>query len=187
VLGCLPALRIPLVQLLDKMPLISKNCLRCDKEFTVPQWREDRAKYCSVECKDNRSAENHINCIVCKKVFYRPKSRIESSKCCSIKCRGILQRTNQPPSTDIPGVKKWLKRRDMITECEDCGYDEHPEILVVHHRDRDRTNNALFNLAVLCPNCHALEHYNENKEGWGHASTKRRKSSRDKQEHQGNV
>jgi predicted HNH restriction endonuclease len=46
---------------------------------------------------------------------------------------------------------------------------------VIHHKDRDRDNNAMENLAVLCPNCHAIEHMKENKEGWKHASTDPRK------------
>ena len=30
------------------------------------------------------------------------------------------------------------------------------QLLEVHHRDGDRTNNALANIELLCPNCHAL-------------------------------
>jgi 5-methylcytosine-specific restriction endonuclease McrA len=51
-----------------------------------------------------------------------------------------------------------MKRRDMIIKCERCEYDEMPEILGVHHKDRNRKNNDLSNLEVLCPNCHSLEH-----------------------------
>jgi hypothetical protein len=170
------------------MPLISKTCIKCDSEFKVAAYRANTAKYCSIKCKDGRSEHNWIACAVCEDNFYRPASHIkDGSKCCSIKCRGILQRTNQPPGTDIPGVKKWLKRRNMIVECEDCGYNDHPEILVIHHRDRDRTNNSLFNLAILCPNCHAIEHYAENKDGYRHASTKRRKPKNNQQEYSRNV
>jgi 5-methylcytosine-specific restriction endonuclease McrA len=48
--------------------------------------------------------------------------------------------------------------RNMISKCERCGYSEHPEILGVHHKDRNRHNNDLSNLEVLCPTCHSLEH-----------------------------
>jgi len=48
--------------------------------------------------------------------------------------------------------------REMIKSCERCGYDAVPKILGVHHKDRNRNNNEIFNLEVLCPNCHSLEH-----------------------------
>jgi len=39
---------------------------------------------------------------------------------------------------------------------EDLAFFE-PEI---HHRDRNRENNRLDNLLVLCPNCHSQMHWN---------------------------
>ena len=42
--------------------------------------------------------------------------------------------------------------------CSKCGYDKHPKILVVHHKDGDRKNGKLTNLEILCPNCHAEAH-----------------------------
>lgn len=45
----------------------------------------------------------------------------------------------------------------MMKSCIRCGLDE-SKILEVHHKDRDRTNNELENLEVICPNCHKLEH-----------------------------
>jgi 5-methylcytosine-specific restriction endonuclease McrA len=43
-------------------------------------------------------------------------------------------------------------------KCERCGYDKYPEILVVHHTDRNRKNGAKENLELLCPNCHEEVH-----------------------------
>lgn len=43
-------------------------------------------------------------------------------------------------------------------KCERCGYNK-KEILNVHHKDRNHDNNDLANLELLCPNCHAEEHY----------------------------
>jgi hypothetical protein len=43
--------------------------------------------------------------------------------------------------------------------CERCGLSEWlggPIPLELHHKDGDRTNNVLSNLALMCPNCHAL-------------------------------
>ncbi|MDQ3098297.1 MAG: HNH endonuclease [bacterium] len=44
------------------------------------------------------------------------------------------------------------------TDCERCGFKE-TQILVVHHKDRNREHNDLANLELICPNCHAKEHY----------------------------
>ena len=38
--------------------------------------------------------------------------------------------------------------------CSSCNYDEHKELLHVHHIDLNRDNNKLNNLIVLCPTCH---------------------------------
>lgn len=56
-------------------------------------------------------------------------------------------------------------RRKLIGEglkkhiCECCfntTWCGKPIALEVHHKDGDRTNNALENLQLLCPNCHAM-------------------------------
>ena len=49
------------------------------------------------------------------------------------------------------GLKEW--------KCEGCGNTEwlgNPIPLELHHKDGDNTNHELDNLALLCPNCHAL-------------------------------
>jgi 5-methylcytosine-specific restriction endonuclease McrA len=55
-------------------------------------------------------------------------------------------------------VRKNMVKRDMLIACVRCGYNTAPHILGVHHKDRNRRNNELSNLEVLCPNCHSLEH-----------------------------
>lgn len=157
---------------------VEKNCQICGNSFFTARCREKVAKYCSRSCYYKSMAKKGsviLNCDVCNKEYRRPPSHSHyKTKTCSLKCRGIATRSENPISKDYPSVRRWMQRRNMILECSECGYDSHPEILVVHHKDRDRTNNALSNLEILCPNCHALEHYSENKKGWEHASTKRR-------------
>ena len=45
-------------------------------------------------------------------------------------------------------------------KCERCGFEKY-EILQIHHKDKDRDNNELENLELICPNCHSEEHYME--------------------------
>lgn len=52
-----------------------------------------------------------------------------------------------------------------------CFYSKYRNILVVHHKDRNRLNNAVENLEILCLNCHAEEHINDRYElGSGHGN-----------------
>jgi hypothetical protein len=45
--------------------------------------------------------------------------------------------------------------------CEGCGWCEEVGMLAIHHKNgkRSKDGNAVKNLMVLCPMCHAKEHY----------------------------
>jgi 5-methylcytosine-specific restriction endonuclease McrA len=55
--------------------------------------------------------------------------------------------------------------REINKECENCGRTlklicgEEIERLCVHHIDRNRFNNQLNNLMVVCYNCHWAIHH----------------------------
>lgn len=53
-------------------------------------------------------------------------------------------------------LKKFLKSV-RGKQCERCGFAIH-EILEIHHKNRNRSDNRLENLELVCPNCHAKEH-----------------------------
>lgn len=40
-------------------------------------------------------------------------------------------------------------------QCAHCGFGV-KDVLEVAHLDQNRTNNAIDNLAILCPNCHKM-------------------------------
>ncbi len=56
-------------------------------------------------------------------------------------------------------VKKYGKK--FI--CEKCGLKSHDykKSLAVHHKDRNKKNNLINNLEILCDSCHMKEHLNE--------------------------
>lgn len=138
-----------------------KDCAACGKSFSVISCRDKTAKYCSKQCyykSMQTKGSVSLECVVCGKTFLRPPSRaVYSNPVCDRKCRGLLMRSDKPGSAST--ARTWLLRRGIVLKCNRCGYDGHPEILVVHHKDRDRLNNEGSNLEILCPNCHALEHY----------------------------
>jgi 5-methylcytosine-specific restriction endonuclease McrA len=93
-------------------------------------------------------------CAHCKITFLDSPSH--KRKYCSRKCVNKAAKELWTPTSTT--VRKAMIRRNLLKKCERCGYDEHPEILGVHHKDRNRQNNHSSNLEVLCPNCHSLEH-----------------------------
>jgi 5-methylcytosine-specific restriction endonuclease McrA len=87
-----------------------------------------------------------------------------------------LEGYKQQKRQDYLKYRKWYvayaKKRSAITfhtrrkqliqklgaKCNDCGFTEYPEILEIHHLDKNRENNLVNNLVLLCPTCHSLRH-----------------------------
>ena len=51
--------------------IIKKICVICNKEFTIPHWRQHTAKYCSRECANiGLHGDNNCICPICGKPFH---------------------------------------------------------------------------------------------------------------------
>jgi endogenous inhibitor of DNA gyrase (YacG/DUF329 family) len=160
-----------------EQPII-KKCLFCHIDFTVTKWKTSR-KFCTSKCS-SRYNERYGGlverpCTICGKLVHRKLLKKTKSVFCSRACQGISRILTYPKSGNFGAVRRWFSRYGRMSKCEHCYYDRYPGILVLHHKDRDRTNNARSNLEVLCPNCHAIEHLNEHKTGWQHHSKDPRK------------
>jgi hypothetical protein len=98
--------------------------------------------------------------VVCGGLLLAGLNKKTCSRVCANKHRvGILYKINQPKDKvlTLRRVKiKLLKTRGE--KCERCDYNK-GAVLQVHHKDRNRTNNGLRNLELICPNCHYEEHY----------------------------
>lgn len=73
---------------------IKKICLNCGKEFEVPHWRENTAKYCSPECRSEAKKEKpNCVCEICGKEFHLKPYQLNKNKhhCCSIECSNKLK------------------------------------------------------------------------------------------------
>lgn len=133
------------------------KCVVCESLFTHISSRANKAKYCSKKCyykalKDKGTVE--YACAHCNKIFHDAPSR--KRKYCSKTCVNKAEKQTWKPNYTT--IRKQMLRRGMLVKCERCGYNANPAILGVHHKDRNRNNNELENLEVLCPNCHSEEH-----------------------------
>lgn len=117
--------------------------------------------FCSLTCYGVASRKE-IPCVVCGKLILSGLNKKTCSRSCSNKNRaGIKYLQNRPRDkvTSLRHIKiRLLKLRGSV--CQRCGYSK-PEILQIHHKDRDHINNEFSNLELICPNCHYEEHYME--------------------------
>lgn len=146
------------------MPKIYKrrpntNCLICKKEiYKRPSQISNGRFFCSLICH-GLYCRKEIPCLVCGKLILSGLNKKICSRSCSNKYRtGIKYKIGRPH--DKARLFKSLKLKLMKEKgknCELCTYNKY-EILQVHHKDRDRKNNNLENLQLICPNCHYEEH-----------------------------
>lgn len=140
------------------------KCTQCGKPiYRRPSELEASGgrAFCSQRCYGLACRKEHP-CVVCGKPILASAHKKTCSRSCANKWRaGIKYKIGSP--RDKVKNQRALKRRLLELrgpKCERCGYGIY-EILQVHHNDRDRENNAVENLTLLCPNCHAEEHYLE--------------------------
>lgn len=140
------------------------NCLICKKGIyrRPAEIRLNNGRvFCGQTCY-GISQRKETPCIVCGNLILAGANKKTCNRACSNKNRaGMSYRGRE--RKDKVAYQRGLKIR-LINQrgpaCERCSYNK-IEVLQVHHRDRDRKNNALKNLALICPNCHAEEHYLE--------------------------
>ncbi len=135
----------------------TSTCATCGVTFSHTASRANQAKYCSVICYNKGQLGRGLityTCKHCGKEFRDAASH--KRQFCSKACVGKeTKKTWKPKYTT---VRKAMLSRGLLTKCNRCGYSRVPQILGVHHIDRNRNNNDPKNLEVLCANCHSEEH-----------------------------
>ena len=138
------------------------TCTICGKAVyrrPVEIKRNKSRVFCSMICY-GISCRKEVPCLICARPILASLNKKTCSRPCANKHReGIKYKINRPRDKVVS--ERALKIR-LLNEkgafCEICGYDKY-EILQVHHKDRNRNNNILDNLSLICPNCHCEEHY----------------------------
>lgn len=117
--------------------------------------------FCSSVCYGRANRKEHP-CIVCGTLILARENKKTCSRACSNSNRGGTSYGTGRLKDKVTTLRS-IKLR-LISErgakCERCGYSR-PEILHVHHKDRNPQNNEFRNVEIICPNCHYEEHYLE--------------------------
>lgn len=138
------------------------TCLLCGKAvYKRPSEIKRGRVFCSHVCFA-RSNRKETPCVVCEKpILAKFHKKTCSRKCANINRAGTKYKIGRPKDKVV--AQRALKIRllkERGSGCERCAYSRQ-EILHIHHKDRNRNNNNLINLELICPNCHYEEHYLE--------------------------
>jgi len=138
-----------------------KVCKKAIYRRPIQLKRSNGGAYCSMKCY-GLSCRQEKPCVVCGKMILASFHKKTCSRACSNIYRTGIKYGRSSPKDKVKNyqaLKIRLLKRDGKS-CSRCGYNKH-EILQVHHIDKNRENNELDNLEMICPNCHFEEHYLE--------------------------
>lgn len=155
------------------------KCSNCKRDCTRRKrdFESGKNTFCTRKCEGLfKRILTRKNCSNCNKVIERPPHGFKNSKSskyyCSRSCAVSTNNKETKKGSRHPNWKNGIGynyRKKVIEsvgleKCKRCDWDKRPEILQIHHKDRDRRNNELSNLEILCPNCHTEDHF-DNKDG----------------------
>jgi len=136
------------------------KCGICYKEIYRRPIEIKRGRvFCGMACA-GIACRKEKPCLICGKMILAGLNKKTCSRSCANKHReGIKYKIGSP--RDKVKSQRAIKLRllkERGEKCERCIYDKY-EILQIHHKDRNRKNNNLENLQLICPNCHFEEHF----------------------------
>jgi 5-methylcytosine-specific restriction endonuclease McrA len=105
-----------------------------------------------------------MQCARCRGFFYA-ESTTRPFFFCSERCEQSGPDQEAVPVATPSGYRR-VAFAHYAPRCDACQWDAHPEVLEVHHKDRNRANNHPTNLRILCPTCHDVEHLRTNSGKW---------------------
>ncbi len=147
-------------------------CTLCKKPiYRRPVQIKHGQVFCGLVCY-GISQREEVACVVCGKLILAGLHKKTCSRGCANTHRAGIRYKIGSPKDKVKSQQalKLKLLREKGTVCERCGYSKY-EILQVHHKNRDRNNNTIENLELICPNCHYEEHFlekswlNKKKEG----------------------
>ena len=141
------------------------NCTNCKKEIDrKPSYIKRTGNLCcSKECALELRTTKPIKtpCATCGKEVIRTQYEMTKSKTGNVFCDHSCSAKFSNENRGGYGIHNYRSHafKAYANECNSCGYNKVPEVLQVHHIDRNRKNSDVSNLVILCPTCHAEEHF----------------------------
>lgn len=152
------------------------ECQFCKKDFYVKNRYLELGwgKYCSRICRSKGQLRGKsFHCLICSIEIYRSPSEIEHSKSgkffCGKRCQTRWKNSKaigEKHPNWLSGIRVYrdiLIRSGIEQICARC-FEDDKRVLIVHHIDHNRQNNAQSNLIWVCLNCHYLIHHHNDAE-----------------------
>lgn len=140
------------------LPRQSLPCANCGQTFSKVGSDIDR-RHCSNSCAivGRRKPIPTRRCLGCG-ILFQPTKR--SGKYCYKGCVHVSASRRRHDNGIFKNARTAKEHLlGSARACQRCGWGAEPGILELHHKDRNRRNNHLSNLIVVCPNCHAVDHF----------------------------
>ena len=98
-------------------------------------------------------------CLCCSKAFKTIKRKVREQVVCSRACSNTYFRSGENNGNFIDGARNYRDKafKHYKHVCARCSFSN-VLALEVHHKDRNRSNNDISNLEIICANCHTIEH-----------------------------
>lgn len=130
-----------------------KACKKCGEIFSP---RANNVKYCD-SCKQVLKDSKYLRkpflkCEICGELYI--KTGNNQKKCLDCQRRQLYK-----------GRYRAIAFKNLPHVCNRCGKKVTIGTSNVHHKDRNRKNNDLQNLEILCRSCHRVEHIVRGKDG----------------------
>lgn len=142
------------------------KCPICNNIYTRQKRQLNQYFTCSISCTSIAKGNSIVcECSHCSATIIRSKSDLKASKSgklfCSRECKDIAQTYMKEIRPSHYGNGEYSYREKAFRHykpiCMICGYNN-IDALEVHHIDKNRQNNDILNLKILCANCHTIEH-----------------------------
>lgn len=146
----------------NKRSKISLRCLDCGYEWnTIAAYVLYRDNHECPNCGLHVKQNNVFYCANCGKEVIRRNSDVNKNVSgnfyCSRECGNQHKNDIRKQTGEWDNAFSSYRTRAFDTydhKCCVCGWDDDERVLEVHHIDKDRTNNLINNLCILCPTCH---------------------------------